>query len=194
MAKKPRDEDSVDVVLKVSRPLTQDEEAALADLRARIAQVTAIMAGLKKTAVLILPSGARVKGDELKKNWSRTDFVINEVGFVYANRTTRGEADYNGGNPRVSYNIDTFVTYHQRLDGMAYLVLHEQGHMTKAGRDLNARVYRDGRITPEEDLANERQANDVARAVANAGGMPIMPAPTYGYSDGPPLEFKTPSQ
>lgn len=46
--------------------------------------------------------------------------------------------------------------------------------------------------SPAQSGESERNANDIARAIANAGGLEILPDPPHGYSTPEPLVFRTP--
>lgn len=174
------------VDVRISRALTTDERHAVNELNTTIGNVTRVMNGIPNDARMTLADGRTVSGQELREMWSKTEFAINEVGHLYTrNGTTRGEADYNGGNPRVGFNIDNLTGYSKVPGGMNYVALHEIGHMTVAGRQTNADVHRDRVLTDAENEINERLANDVARGVAHRGHLPILPAtgltvPTQG--------------
>lgn len=182
---------AVEVIVRISRPLTAAEQKAVNDLRATVAQATTVINNLRDDDVITLSNGDQVTGRELKEIWANTDFTINEVNTPYPNGTTRGQADYNGGNPEVSVNIDVVVGYNLLDGGLEHMVLHELGHMTGAGRESNAEMYQDGVVTEAERVANERVANDIARAIANAGGLTVMDGPASGYSTGGPLIFSS---
>jgi len=188
----PADSDSNDVTNNITRPLTAVEQQAVADLNAKIAAVTNVINAIPDNAAITLSDGTTVTGAELKAIWAATDFVINEVGHTYANGTTLGEANYNGGDPVVSYNIDTLVNYNAHNGGMEFLILHEIGHMTANSRAHNALINSDGTVTAAEMDDHQRLANDIARAIANQGGLTIMSNPGSGYSPTTPT-FQTPS-
>lgn len=187
----PADEASIDVVVNINRPLTAAEQAAVDSLKATIAKQTAFINSLSDTAKITLPNGQQVTGAELKEIWSKTDFQINEVNTTYRNGTTRGEADYNGGDPKVGYNIDIVTGYKALSGGMDYLTMHELGHMTQAGRNANANLDADGNgvVSAVENDANERVANDIAQAIVSGSGGTVMANPGGQYS-GPPLVFQ----
>ena len=181
----PADEASVDVdTSNINRPLTADEQKAVDDLKDAINKTTATINALSDTALVTLSDGSTVSGRELKDIWAKTDFVINEIGTTYANGTTRGESDYNNGDPKFSFNIDIVQNYSGLHGGAEYLVLHELAHATATGRAHNAASATD----------NEQVANDIARAIANAGGMDIVGSPNGGgYSTSAPLTFSQPA-
>ncbi|MDQ8756912.1 hypothetical protein RCO27_11810 [Sphingosinicella sp. LHD-64] len=178
----PPDSASQDVTVMIGRPLTQAEQQAVDALNAQITAVSNAINAIPNNTSITLADGTRITGAELKEIWSKTDFAIYDVGHVYANGTTRGEASYNGGDPVVSYNIDTLQQYNALAGGMNYLILHEVGHMTAAGRALNAVINADGQVTQTENDDNERLANDIARAIAANGGLSILVNPGSSYS------------
>jgi len=189
------DELAIEITININRALTEEELAAIAELEVAIEKATIAVNSIPATALITLPNGQAVTGLELQQLWRRTDFIINEAGTTYNNGTQRGQADYKGGNPIFSFNIDLLSGYTigeggSPIPGAAnFLVLHELGHVSTAGRASNIAMYDDGTVSPEEDLLNERLANDIARAVAAAGGIPIIGDPVNGYTDGPPLVF-----
>jgi hypothetical protein len=188
----PPDSSSQDVIVTFSRPLTQAEQQAVDNLKARVASASGAINAMPDDAYVLLPNGDVVTGKELKELWARTDFYINEVGTGYANGTTRGEADYNGGDPKVSFNIDLLSRYNVMSGGIEYLIFHEIGHMTLAGQRSNAAMDDDGVITAAEVSANEQLANDIARAIVNAVGLEQFQTATEGYSTPAPLPFEVP--
>jgi hypothetical protein len=106
------------------------------------------------------------------------DFIINPQGTVYQNGTQRGEASYNGGNPQISFNIDIVSAYADLLGGLNYIIGHEIGHMTEAGRAGNREVV----------------ANDIARAIDSWASLDILSNPGGGgYGTTYPLTFSQPS-
>jgi hypothetical protein len=180
----PTDASAVRMDVMFTRQLTALEQQAVNALAYAIHNTTAAVDAIPNTSIIKLADGKTVTGAELKEIWKNTDFVINENGFKYANGTDRGEADYNGGNPVVSFNIATLAAYSQLEGGMTYLPLHELGHMTAAGRAQNE-SYLAGRSTYEQ---NERLANDIARAIADNSGDKILGEPGGGgYSPTPPI-------
>lgn len=180
----PPDEASVDVTDTINRPLTADEQKAVNDLKATINDVTKAINALSDASKITLPDGSTVTGLELKSLWAKTDFVINEVGTAYANGTTNGESNWNNGDPVFSFNIDLLEDYSNLTGGMEYLALHELAHATQTGRAHNASSAPD----------NEQVANDIARAIANAGGLDILTNPGGGgYSTTAPIVFTQPS-
>lgn len=185
------DEQKIEVQVNIDRPLTAEEKAALAEFMANIEAIDAAIADLSDNAILTLPNGSVVTGAELKDMWAKTDFTVNEIGTNYLNNSFRGEADYNHGNPQVSLNLDTVQRYGSQTGGMSFLVLHELGHMTLAGRSYLESAAPGG-ISTEEDLVNERIANDIARAIANAAGMPNFSNPSIIYSDSNPTFSEMP--
>ncbi|MGH8076117.1 MAG: hypothetical protein ACREPE_02165 [Lysobacter sp.] len=192
------DVESIHVDVNFSRELTESEQKAVDSLNKTIQEVTHALNQIPDNAQITLSNGQTVTGAELKQIWAMTDFTINEVGHQYANGGFTSEANYNGGNPAVNVNIDLLANYNAVNGGMNFFALHELGHMTAAGRNTLNGFYADGVLTPTEHLANEQIANDIARAIANNGGMPILPAtgpqaPTQGgYSPVIPI-FQVPT-
>ncbi len=94
---------------------------------------------------ITLKDGSTVSGAQLNYDWLRTDFEINPVGTVYGEGTaypqTRGEANYNEGNPLIRVNIDTLAGYAGSGDaGLNFWVGHEMGHLTAANRNHDGTV------------------------------------------------------
>lgn len=166
------DSESVSADINFTRPLTGTEQAAVNSLVQSIRDGSELLASIPDSAHVTMWNGQTVTGAELKQMWQNTDFTINEAGHVYANGTTRGEANYNNGNPQISINIDTLVGYAANGPiGTNYVVLHELGHMTVAGRAFLTSAYSDGVFTAQEDHDNELLANDIARGIGSSGGV-----------------------
>jgi len=190
----PDDEASINVHVNIDRPLTENEQKALNDLTQAIIHATQVIDQIPNDAVLTMENESTISGVELKQLWSKIDFEINEKGTQYPNGLDTGQADYNNGNPYVSFNIDTIKDYNAFEGGINFLVLHELAHMTNAGRDYYQNLFNsDGVYTVEEFKQNERFANDIARAIANHGNMKILSenyaADVHGYSAGDPKSF-----
>ncbi len=163
------------VNVRIDRELKPEERTALAQLDASIQATTRTLGAIPAVARMTLADGRSVSGSELREMWSKTEFAIHDTGYNgYRNKSARGEADFNGGEPRIAFNIDVVERYGHPLGGMNYLVLHEIGHMTSAGRETNEQVYRDKVLTAEENRINERLANDVARGIANHGRLDVL--------------------
>lgn len=181
------------------RELNADEQHAVAELNTAIGNVTRVINGIPNEARMTLADGRTVSGQELREMWSKSEFIINDTTYTeYRNESDRGEADYNGGHPRISYNIDVLTDYSRTPGGMNYLALHEIGHMTVAGRQTNAEVHHDKVLTHAENEINERLANDVARGIAHHGRLPVLPAtgisaPTQGGYSAEIPSFDTPA-
>ncbi|WP_420607364.1 hypothetical protein [Novosphingopyxis sp.] len=186
------DSDSHDVMVNFTRPLTADEQAALTDLQNSITKADTWINNIPDDATLTLQNGDVLTGAQLKSAWANTDFQINEVGTSYQNGTTLGQADYNGGNPLVSYNIDTVNGYNDSTGGTDYLVLHEISHLTSEQRTSYEGYHSDGSYTENERHAHEQMANDIARAVADYNHGTPLTNPGDGYSAGHPT-FQMPS-
>jgi hypothetical protein len=176
----PPDEASIDVTVKVYRPLTTDEQNAIEHLKASIASVSAAINALADEAIVTMPNGAHVTGARLKEIWAKTDFVIYDH-EAFGNNSYRGEASMiNGSDPQISFDIagDGLVAYDKFPGGMNYLVGHELGHLTQWGTPL---VY------------SEITANDISRALLNGYGLPYLHEATYGYTSGAPMSFTVPA-
>ena len=180
-APEPTDASAVRMDVMFTRQLTADEQQAVNALAQAIQNTSAAIDAIADNAQIKMPDGRTVTGAELKGIWKNTDFVINENGHQYANGTDRGEANYNNGNPVVSFNISTLTAYSHLEGGMTYLPLHELGHMTSIAREQ----YQNTNASYEE---NERLANDIARAIADNVGHTILNNPGGGgYSPNPPV-------
>ncbi|MBV7257178.1 hypothetical protein KCG44_10330 [Pacificimonas sp. WHA3] len=168
------DSDSHDVAVNIPNP-TQTEQAAIDKLKADILKVGAAINALASNAQITLGDGTVVTGAELKAAWANTDFTVNPAQYNgYANRSGRGEADFNGGNPEISLNIDVIQAYQAHQGGGNYLILHELGHFSENNNNY----------------LSETEANDVARAIAATAGLSTYALATY--STGSPLTFTTP--
>ncbi|WP_397580728.1 hypothetical protein [Sphingorhabdus sp.] len=186
---------SVNVEVKITRPLTPAEQQAVNNLRDTVARVDAAIKGLPHNASVTLSDGSVVTAKELKEAWSKTDFEVVDNNYPFPNRSGVSEADWNSGNPEVRAAISTLVNYGAFGDaGMNFFVLHEIAHFAAAQRENLILVYGDGLYTKEERFGHEREANDIARAMAIAAGIPILidPLPGDGYSPVTP-KFSTPT-
>ncbi len=186
---------SVDVEVKITRPLTPEEQQAVNNLKATVARVDAAIKGLPNNASVTLPDGSVVTAQELKDAWSKTDFEVVDNNYDFANRSGVSEADWNAGNPEVRVAISTIIGYGAFGDaGLNFFVLHEVAHFAQAQRENLISVYGDGVYTEEERFGHEREASDIARAIAIAAGIPILidPLPNDGYSEVAP-NFTTPT-
>lgn len=182
------DKEAIEIDIEIDRELTAEEQAAVDALVQAVVAATQAINEIPADAQITLSNGDTVSGAELKLLWQSTDFTIND-NAIYENGSGRGEADYNHGDPMVSLNIDNLVGYNVHgAEGMNYLVLHELGHMTSAGREMNQLVYADGILEEgsPEWIENERIANDIAKAIGDHAGMPILDNPAGGYSDTTP--------
>ena len=178
------DVNAIEVVVNINRPLSGEEIVALEALRDSIIRVNNAISALADNEMITLPNGSQVTGRELKEIWSKTDFVINDVGIEYDNGSRRGEAEFSNGNPVISFNIDNVVNYNKHFEsGTNYLVLHEVGHLTSANR-----AY-DMLVNISQSLV-EQMANDIASAIAYESSLDILPASSeIMYSSGTPLVF-----
>jgi hypothetical protein len=165
----------------LTRPLTAEEQANLTAYQNSVAQADAWVNALPDDAQMTLDNGQVVTGAEVKEAWANTDFVVNDVGTAYQNGTTRGESNWNNGDPVVSMNIDTIGGYNANAGGTDYLVLHEVAHLTADQRSDYAGLQTDGYIESER-TTYERFANDIARGVIAYNGGTVMQNPGDGYS------------
>jgi len=196
----PRDTASIHIKVKIDRPLSQNEQKDLNDLKKAIIRVTQGLDKMPDSHVLTMDNGRTVNGRELKQLWSKTDFVINEEDHLYGNGFRTGEANRNNGNPIVSFNIDIIGKYKNvGAGGENHLVLHELSHMTKAGDSFYAELSNSGgKYTDDELNQSERYANDIARAIAHHCGIPTLSekdaGAVKGYSPGGVKLFVDPTQ
>jgi len=187
----PADSDSHDVDVNITRPLTAEEQKAVNDLLAFVSKITAAINALPDNYILNLKEGA-VKASEVKSVWANVDYVINEIGTRYANQTSRGEANYNGGNPVISFNIDLLVDYSKSQGGIEFVAFHDFAHLLKVAQDYDYKVTRDADgLTKAEEEAREQMANTIARALNLATNQPVLSNPEYGYDSGNPT-FQSP--
>jgi uncharacterized membrane protein YgcG len=166
-----------EVILHPSITLTAEQQVKFDAFKAVVRAMGAQLAEIPDNAVLDLGGGLMVTGSELKSTWALLDIWINPANTPYDNGTTRGEANYNFGDPKVSFNIDTLMDYCDSPAEMIYLVLHELGHLTQAGLQVN-RDLQAGTVTSEY---NEQFASTIALAIAQATQQPTLATVTYGY-------------
>lgn len=168
----PSDESTIEVTINLGRPLTDSENEALQDFMDAVAAIDAAIRSLADNVKITLYDGSTVTGAELKSLWSKTEFFINPDNIFYGetNPQNRGAAMLNGGNPEVFVNISTFMGYaaHPNNSGLNYFVGHELGHLTQANQNHNGTV-------PDAGARYEQMANDISRAIANLGGLAILP-------------------
>lgn len=185
------DKDQITVEVTIERPLTEAEQRAVEALKTAVANTTRAVNSIPDTAKITLANGSVVTGAELKALWSLTDFTINDIGTIYPSGSANSAANYNNGNPSVEVNINVLSDYNRYgATGLEYFSMHELGHMTQASRIDNNLRWADGVVTEAERLAHERMANDIARAIANAGGLATLGNATDGYSTQNPLIFE----
>ena len=189
----PPDEKRIDVTVAFDRALTPAETQALLDFKAAVVANTQAINGLAATDHVTLADGSVITGSELKALWAKTDFIVNENNHTYLNATSRGEANYNNGNPKVSFNIDLMESYDiWGVNGMQFLSFHELGHITQAGRNSNLNIDADhnGVVSEPERLNNEHLANDTAAALLNRAGVVLGPGfVVEGNFSTPPAVF-----
>lgn len=171
------DDASIDVLINFDRPMTESETEALKDFQAAIEALTVAINALADNAEVRLPNGSYVTGAALKALWADTDFIIND-NVRYDNGTTGGEARMLDGNPTVSFNIQYLDSYNNFYGGTNYLIAHDFAHLTQFGMPF----YYD-----------QLTANDIAREILSAAGLPYLFNPGFGYSTIAPVGFSTPS-
>lgn len=139
-----------------------------------VAAADKLISSIPDTAVIILPHGNRVSGAELKQIWAKTDFTIIDNHIpgnppLFSNGTNRGQADYNNGNPMISFAIGQVVANVDESSvsaggrGGLWVIFHELGHMTENGRSLN-NIYSSYHSEGDRQLS-EQFANDFARTI-----------------------------
>lgn len=179
----PADTDVHDVTVKVTGPLTPEQQKGVDDLKAAVARADAAIQAIPDNARIALPDGSVVTGAELKAAWAKTDFEVVDNNYPFANGSGRGEADYNNGDPMVRTTINNLMGYDAHgAAGMNYLVLHEVAHFMQTQRDDLVAANADGSYSEAERHAHEQEANDIAQAIAQTGGLDILTSPGDGYS------------
>ncbi len=182
----PPDSASHDAKLNLTHTPTAAEQRAIDNLKARVVAVDTAIKGLSDDVIYTLADGRVATGAEIKVAWSKTDFTINENSHVYANGGRYGEANWNNGNPEISYNIGALQGYDAfGVAGLNYLILHELSHMTEAQREALAEAYSDGEYSEAERHAHELEANDLARALGETIGLNVVNTVGDGYSTDP---------
>ncbi len=142
--------------------LTPEEQAAVDAFAAKVSEIDTEIKALDDNEVVSTPYGD-LTGAEVKEIWAKTDFVINPAGTLYDNGTTNGEANFNGGNPIASFNLDIVKAYGDLANGLNFLILHEVSHFFgPAQAFLNA---------VGGGTALELFTNDLARALGLALGL-----------------------
>src|SRR5690606_20725119 len=148
-------------------------ERAISVLLKTLALMTPLIEGLPPNLKAQLLKGA-VTSDERRKVEQVMNVHMRPEGHRHPNAKNRREANRKDGRPLISFNIDTLVGYADRgVEGLAYLLLHEIGHMTEAGWTLNAKLDAERRekgekaLTLAQNQENELLANDVAKTVAD---------------------------
>jgi hypothetical protein len=134
--------------------------------------------------------------------WSLADSVADNGGVGQTESQIDQHGKWIGGNteilPAGLIGPDGASGYDASPAGRALLCLHETAHATPAGRAMTQKcwdqhlAYEKGKPydrTSAAWLSNERLANDIAKAVANAlpehplGHVVVLPQPLGGYSD-----------
>gem|GEM_PF-4660208 len=171
--------------VKLGRPLTAEEQAAVDQLRASMTSMLTGLNSLPAGSYFLMNDGTKVSVDEVIKLLSYTDFQLWPAGTNFGNGG-QGMPDWNGGNPIFHIDIAALVTLHAQQGGMAYYLLHELGHITQAGRDRNVAMYDPNSpsgttMTQAEYLANEQWTNALANMIALVIGAPFLGSPANGY-------------
>jgi len=193
----PTDADSHDVTSTIARPLTAEEQAAVDALKAFVDRVTPKINAIPDNAVLTLKDGSTITGAEVKRIWANTDYVINEKGTLYSNGTTRGEANLNGGNPVISFNIDLLVNkaentgYALSPGGIEFVALHDFAHLLGAAQAYDI-VVTAGGVTAAEEAAREQMANTIAWSIGQATDETLLTNPKHEYDPAKPT-FQVPA-
>ncbi len=173
----PLDGEAIEVLINFDRPLTDSETQAIENFQAAIAALTVAINALADNAELRLPNGAYITGAALKALWAQTDFIINDNHVDYGNGG-QGQAAMINGQPTISFNIGELDRYDYWFGGMNYLVAHDFAHLTQWGTPF---AY------------DQLTANDIAREILSASGLPYLSNPVFGYGTIAPFGFSTPS-
>ncbi len=183
----PADELAIEITVTID-PVTPEQKVLIEKFKTAVENATNAIRALDDAERIKMNDGSFVTGYELKKLWALTDFVIHPDTKTYANGTTRGEADYNNGNPQISLNIGVVDGYEDHgAAGLDFMILHELGHLTAANRNFD-------RITSNPQSAVEEMANDIARAIAHDALIPILgPSSTITYGTETPRIFEIPA-
>lgn len=165
------DESEVTVTIKIPNP-TDAQKVIIAKALEAISREDAAIRSIPDSKRITLRDGSTVTGAELKADWLKTDFEINPAGTVYgvgtASPQPRGAANYNGGDPLIQVNIDILGGYAASGDaGLNFWVGHEVGHLTAANRNHDGTVV-------DANARYEQMANDISRAIAHSGGLPVL--------------------
>ena len=166
------DEDINEVKVTIKRALTPKEQEIIEKFMGEVAAVKMMIDGLSDGAYVIMPNGTRVLAGELKEIWAKTDFTINAKDTLYSNGSTRSEADYNDGDPKIAFNLDLLTSYVDDPTaggrGGFWVIMHEVGHMTADSRSNYDVMFRDADGYTESDRQiHERYANDFARVMSD---------------------------
>lgn len=180
----PTDESEISIDIMIFRTPTASEIQAIANFRDAVSQATNAIESINDAARVQVSPGRFVTGAELKAIWAKMDFVIHDTGTNLGGGTTTGIAGDFASDQPTQYTLGYLDSMDDFPGGSLFAMLHELGHMTQAGEDLWAAAYQDGHVDPTEMAANQRLANNVAFAVANAGGLPIYIDPFFGQDPG----------
>lgn len=184
-----------DLTGNLSGAQTNLKNGAIRTLLVRYERLRNIVQSVPDNAVIVVSSFESITGAELKakfnatRNIQVTDRVYKE-GYTGANHGTSWEIEYS-----------SLAGWHTNGEESTYLlILHELAHNTKSGRanhdqnwnahrsenpGLNAQQHYDSFIHGNPRFENqERTANTIARNIANAIGVAVIPNPTYGYHSG----------
>lgn len=167
--------------------LDEQSRAALEILNEAIWNIKDLLKTAKGSDVMVMSDGSRVTIQEFKDIIDKTTWTINPKGTTYANGFATGESDFNNGSPRISINVDTVVGYAAMLGGGPFLALHELAHLTRAAQNNYSALRADGVYDASDFAQNERNTNDIARALGNYLGTstlsPSDAAFIHGYSN-----------
>jgi hypothetical protein len=203
------DPDGASRDMTVALSPTTEQQAVIDRLMTALLAIDSLVANIDPNAILNISGFGTVTGIEAKNIWALVDFTINPIGTTYLNGTTRGQADLNGVNPQISFNIYLLSDYDALTGDINFVILHDFAHLLTVSQAHLLAIQADDPTTPgvnesivtaAEVDARERLANDIARAIANAGVLPVLPTapthesapPEYGYSTDDPLPFVPP--
>lgn len=189
----PPDENSNDVKFNGDEStLTAEQKAAIEEFEQEVAKVDAWISNLPDNAVLRLSDGSEVTGAEVKEAWAKLDFTINPAGTTYLNGTQVGEANWNAGDPVVSFNID-YLTSQSNVAGaeLGWMIGHELGHLVSDQR-AQLDILVQGGMTADEMRQHQQMANDIAYALAQYNGT-TLDTTRYDYTNpNPTFQMPTP--
>lgn len=187
------DTKSIHIDLKLTRALSATEQKALTDLNSSLQSIMHGLDAVQNNAQIKMANGVTVTAQEMKGYLSRLDFSVGE-GQTFSNGSNTSESIFNNGDTQINLNIATLVNYNALAGGLNYFVLHELAHDTTANRTLYNSLYNDADHYTANDVTRvEQDANDIAKAVANASGVNTLANPTYGYGAVPTFAVPAPT-